>query len=113
MRTIGPYQVKQMIPDDLKAYEAPTFWRLYRDKVWLGIAAALWLGSMFIPSDGAVSEPARAMPPGGRIFERPAELMRLTPPLLCRGKGGEQWIRSWGDGKLPPAIPTCVRARQT
>jgi hypothetical protein len=55
------------------------------------------------------------MPPAAPIYESPAEFMRLTPPVPCvRLDGvtdmGREWIRSWGDGAPPPAIPTCVRA---
>jgi hypothetical protein len=55
--------------------------------------------------------PARvlSMPPATG-FEEPHRLRMLAIPLLCNGSGGEEWIRQWGDGDLPPAIPTCVNA---
>lgn len=58
---------------------------------------------------------AERMPPAP-FFESPIDLMRLTPPVPCvRPDGiedvGQEWIRSWGDGALPPAIPACARAR--
>jgi hypothetical protein len=58
---------------------------------------------------------AERMPPA-TAFESPIDLMRLTPPVPCvRPDGvydvGQEWIRSWGDGALPPAIPACARAR--
>jgi hypothetical protein len=58
---------------------------------------------------------AERMPPAS-AFESPIDLMRLTPPVPCvRPDGvydvGQEWVRSWGDGALPPAIPACARAR--
>lgn len=58
---------------------------------------------------------ALSMPPAAPIFEDPADLLRLSPPVSCvRPEGvydvGQEWIRSWGDGDLPPAVPACVRA---
>jgi hypothetical protein len=58
---------------------------------------------------------AERIPPA-TAFESPVDLMRLTPPVPCvRPDGvegvGQEWIRSWGDGALPPAIPACARAR--
>lgn len=56
------------------------------------------------------------MPPAAPIFESPIELLQLTPPVPCvrlegvHGGMGREWIRSWGDGEHPPAMPTCVRA---
>ena len=55
------------------------------------------------------------MPPAAPIYESPVELMQLTSPVACvRLDGvlgmGDQWIWSWGDGELPPSLPTCVRA---
>ena len=52
---------------------------------------------------------AERMPPA-TAFESRINLMRLTSPVRCEGRGGEQWIRQWGDGDLPPAIPSCVSA---
>lgn len=37
--------------DDLKDYEAPTFWRVHRDKVWGAIFIACLLVASFIPNN--------------------------------------------------------------
>ena len=37
----------------------------------------------------------------------------IVHPLKCRYGSGDQWIRMWGDGALPPEIPICVNADST
>lgn len=46
-----------MLPNDLKDYQAPTFWRLHRDKLWMGAAAVLWIWAMFIPQNTQSAKP--------------------------------------------------------
>jgi hypothetical protein len=75
--------------------------------VVLTVAAHTKDGHEAVVTEAMVAE---RMPPA-TAFESPINLMRLTPPVPCEGRGGEEWIRQWGDGALPPAIPTCVRAR--
>lgn len=58
---------------------------------------------------------ALAMPPADPIFENRVDLLRMVVPVTCvRPEGvenvGEEWIRQWGDGELPPLVPDCVRA---
>lgn len=69
-----------------------------------------------IEAQEKVLRPARVMSMPRPAFEEPHRLLRLTPPVECvRLPGiegmGREWIRSWGDGELPPAIPTCANAR--
>ena len=88
--------------------------------------AAGFVGNIDYASDlviDAMEKEARVgralrMPPAAPIFEPPADLLRMSTPVSCvRPEGvydvGEEWIRSWGDGDLPPAVPACVRASYT
>lgn len=104
--------------DDLKDYEAPTFWRMHRDKVWGAAFVALWLFAMATPDQRpepiTVNSFVRAPDPW-RLQEHPSDLMRLSLPVQCvRPEGvegvGREWIRQWGDGQLPPLVPNCVKA---
>lgn len=51
------YQEHPMLPRDLKDYQAPTIWRLHRDKAWMAVAVALWVWAMMIPQDTEASKP--------------------------------------------------------
>ena len=80
--------------------------------VILTVAAHTKDGHEAVVTEAMVAE---RMPPA-TAFESPVKLMSLTPPVRCvRPEGiegvGREWIRQWGDGALPPAIPACANAR--
>lgn len=106
--------------EDLKGYQAPTFWRMHRDKAWAALAAVLWIMAMLQPSNETLppAQDQATMPAADPIFEPWYHLLILTPPISCvRPSGiqhvGREWIKQWGDGDLPPLIPDCVRASKS
>ena len=61
------YQPKPMLPADLRAYRAPTFWRLHGEKVYAGVFAALVLFAAF-KTTGAWQVSSRLQMPGVNGF---------------------------------------------
>ena len=74
-----------MLPSDLRDYQAPTFWRLHRDKFWGGVFFVL-LGIACLQPDAArdaesplgVAKPAAA-------HDAALDCLRLQDGLWLRG----------------------------
>jgi hypothetical protein len=85
--------------------------------VLLSITLLRLTGGYVFAAPQALSSPSRVSTPAHEPAEAAIFVLRISPPVHCvRLPGiegmGHEWIRQWGDGELPPAIPTCVNARR-
>ena len=58
------------MPDDLKHWTAPTFWRLHRDKVWASIFLVCLVVARFTPNNAELAKGAAV---GYSTFPQPSE----------------------------------------
>jgi hypothetical protein len=85
--------------------------------IFLSITLLRFAGGYAFADPQALSSPSQVGNPTHSPAESAIFVLRISPPVHCvRLPGiegmGQEWIRSWGDGDLPPAIPTCVNARK-
>lgn len=118
-RPLGPYQYKPLerraLPEDLRRF--PSTWPRRREYAWAAIAAvlALYLGlvgpidyeaervsAAMLEEEVAQRAPAGGVSPPDPFAGDPRELhrFRMLVPLTCFPPEA-QWIRQWGDGRMP------------
>ena len=87
-----PYQPHPMLPADLRAYSAPTFWRAHGEKVYAAIFAALvaWAAVNEINAAGPVSPDSNAGDPPRVGFKPPIP----AAPFDCPRLQGNLWLRA-------------------
>ena len=91
------------MPDDLKHWTAPTFWRLHRDKVWASIFLVCLVVVSFAPNNAErqvstghqASYPNRTM--AGLSVSAPHDCLKLRKgkwlrwQIAHKGKDAEPW----------------------
>ena len=112
-----------MLPEDLLNYRPRKVVR--RDYVWAALAAALALTAWLEPLPPQArqltqlqeEEGARAVAIAGEVIaarfgDGPRDLSawRLSSPLVCSGRRGDQWILQGERTGLPARLPRCVNA---